>query len=157
DGGRALPPGVRNMCPLAPGRVTEFPPLPEQPAPWHGAHAAAKDLLHCFQWAFWHASGVLGEFPDSPVPRGQRDIQGGELEPSGEQVLLALAEIWIRTDDCDPGAKLIVEACPRLTIVRANQGKPPSRVGPIVASSATEAFLWAGQLVTNTLKSNFGC
>jgi hypothetical protein len=108
----------------------------------------------------WHAGGVIGEpVPDPyPVPVAERDLPpGGELQPGIDQVLAALAEIWIRSDPSDNGARLLEQACPHLRLKRAAQAKAPVRVGPESATSVAAALLQASRSVTQTLRSAFGC
>jgi hypothetical protein len=140
-------------------KTADFPPLPELPTSWKEAQAAAVALLIDFAYVLWNVAGVLGESPPGgpSVPNEQSDVQGVELQPSVNMMLLHLARILIKSDDCDPGAKLLAEACLRLKLVRANQGMPPVQVGPITATSAAEALLGAGKYITNTLRWTFGC
>jgi hypothetical protein len=140
-------------------KAVTFPPLPDVPAPWKEAQAAAVALLIDLAYALWNAAAVPGEcLPGGPsLPKEQSAVQGVELQPSADMALLHLVRIMIKSDDCDPGAKLLAEACPHLKLVRANQGKPPVRVGRITATSAVEALLAAGKYVTDALRRNFGC
>jgi hypothetical protein len=146
------------MDPHASGKAVTFPPLPEVPAPWKQAQAAAFTLLIDFESALRNAAGVLGELPGGgpSLPNEQRDVSGSELQPSADLALLHLVRILIKSEDCDPGAKLLAEACPHLKLVRANQGKPPVQVGPVTATSVGEALLAAGKYVTDALRWHFG-
>jgi hypothetical protein len=146
------------MDPHALQKVVNFPPLPEVPAPWKQAQAAAFTLLIDFESALWNAAGVLGELPAGgpSLPIEQSDVPGFGLQPSADMILLHLVRIMIKSDKCDPGAKLLAEACPYLKLVRANQGKHPVQVGPVTATSAGEALLAAGKFVTDALRWHFG-
>jgi hypothetical protein len=139
-------------------KAVTFLPLPEVPAPWKEAQAAAFALLIDFTSALWNAAGDLAECPPGgpSLPNEQSDVPGSELQPSADMVLLHLVRIMIKSADCDPGAKLLAEACSRLKLVRANQGKQPVQVGPITATSVGEALLAAGKYVTDALRGHFG-
>jgi hypothetical protein len=88
----------------------------------------------------------------------ERDVPPGvELEPSPDQVLAALAEVWIRSDNADPGAVLPERICPYLRTTRAAQGRPPVRVGYETATSVAEAILRVARSLTLVMRSAFGC
>ncbi len=134
----------------------EFPPLPPLASPWREARDAADEILTGLWMATTHAQRLAGGGASSvwviPAAASTRE----DTTTSPDFVLNYLVEIWIRSNEADPGAKLLQQATPLLRKSRANLGQTPITVAEISGGSWGEWLLRTAQGVTQ-LSRKFGC
>jgi hypothetical protein len=136
-----------------------FPPAPELPEPWKTAHQVALDLLLTMGWAAFEAACFCGQRPADPlaVPPKQRDVDGGESQPTRYGVLGLLAELCILSDLSGRQGELLEAALPHLARSRADRAEQPVRVGLVTGKTVAEAVQRAALAILSTVERSFGC
>jgi hypothetical protein len=110
-------------------------------------------------WAAFQATCFCGERPADPlaVPPKQRDVNGGEFQPTRFGALGLLAELTILSDPAGRQGEQLDVALPHLTRSRADRADQPVRVGPVTGKTVTEAVRRTALAIVSTMEQSFGC